>query len=58
MDELKQYASLFPGYEFVQHIGKGSYGDVYHCIKKSNRMHVVLKIVLFLLLFYVDSQFE
>lgn len=45
MEHILRYSSLFPGYSFINHIGKGSYGDVYFCIRKVDGSKVALKIV-------------
>ena len=45
MNEAHQYTLWFPDYLFIRYIGKGSYGDVYYCIRKNDNAKVVLKIV-------------
>ena len=45
MNEAQQYTLWFPDYLFIRYIGKGSYGDVYYCIRKIDNTKVVLKIV-------------
>ena len=45
MNEARQYMLWFPDYLFIRYIGKGSYGDVYYCIRKNDNAKVVLKIV-------------
>lgn len=45
MNEARQYMLWFPDYLFIRYIGKGSYGDVYYCIRKNDNTKVVLKIV-------------
>lgn len=45
MDQRKQYESLFPEYLFVNLVGQGSYGDVFFCIRKSDKKKVAIKVV-------------
>ena len=45
MDRAQQYERLYPEYAFVRLVGQGSYGDVFHCIRKSDRMNVAIKVV-------------
>ena len=45
MNEAQQYTLWFPDYLFIRYIGKGSYGDVFYCIRKRDNARVVLKIV-------------
>ena len=59
MDQRKQYESLFPEYSFVNLVGQGYYGDVYFCIRKSDKKKVAIKVVcVCLFTFSIDSECE
>lgn len=45
MELIQKYDSLFPDYQFLKLVGQGSYGDVYRCIRKSDKIQVAVKIV-------------
>ena len=59
MDQRKQYDSLFPEYSFVNLVGQGSYGDVFFCIRKSDKKKVAIKVVwVCLFMFSLDSEYK